>query len=235
MSFKRSEAADRYRQLQGEIEPLLFLARDSDLQAAAVKTALAFADDLERNRLAAITASDEEAANDFLGLISVLRSWAFEMTAYILLKQNEPEKAWDALINAQNGIMGAARASAAFTNLAAKFEHLRDLERYLFPPQTFLSSGFIASSQHCSICQAEYEACDHIAGRPYMGRFCNIEIKGLRLDHVAFVEVPADRRCRVKSHSVPGGIRNQMTWVVSPKPEDMKGSMEVIAAIATSG
>ena len=167
-------------------------------------------------RLTAIMAGSERAANDLLGLAAIGNSLACELEVYVLLKDGASETAWIRLIDAQDAIVAASRASCSFSNLDAKFERLREMEKWLFPPQSFTSAGMIAGRQDCSICRDDYSKCNHIAGRPYMGRFCNVELKNIRPDHVALVEAPYDRRCRVTSFSVTGGSRNKMTWVFTP-------------------
>lgn len=223
-----------YEQLKEEVEPLLFLARDRDLQVQGATLAREFVDKCHGLRLAAIMNRDERAANDLLGLASIGNALAFELDVYVLLKDGRSENAWVQLIDAQDAIAAASRASSSFTNLQAKFDHLRNMENWFFPPQSFTSAGMIAERQDCSICQDAYSKCDHIAGRIYMGRFCNIELKNIRPDHIALVKTPYDRRCRITSFAVSGGERNQMTWVIAPTAEANKGNMTAIVAVANS-
>lgn len=226
--------AAAYETLKGEIEPLLFVARDKGLQQQAGAIVSAFIDQAEGERLSAILAGDGTVANDLLALISVAKSLAAEVNMYVLLKDGESEKAWNLLIDAQDLITAAGSASKSLTNLDAKFDHLRELERWLFPPQSFVSVGLIVTERHCSICQDSYEKCDHIAGRAYMGRFCTLVIKAARPDHIALVESPYDRRCRVTDFAVPSGRRNKMTWVVTPATVDERGNINAILAIEDS-
>jgi len=56
----------------------------------------------------------------------------------------------------------------------------------------------------------------------------------ISVDHVAIVDEPQDRRCRITSMSVAGGKRNQMTWTVTPKEgAEEDGSMEACIAVAS--
>lgn len=218
MSDSQSDIAAGYAVLQQEIEPLLFLVRNSDLQRDAISKAQKFLNRVERARIGAIAEANEVEANSYLGLGAAIAAMMSEMEVYLLIKQDQPEAAWGKLIEAQEGVRAAARASKALTNLDRKFEFLRELETALFPPQIFASAGLIVHEQMCSICQADYEACNHIAGRAYMGRFCSLVIKKATADHVSIVDDPADRRCRVISVGVTNGKRNRMTWVVTPDP-----------------
>lgn len=224
-----------YDDLKEEVEPLLFVARDKRLQEEAAGLVMQFVDRADGERLAAILDRDDRTANDLLALAAIAKSLAAELHMYVLLKEGESEKAWDRLIDAQHYTLAASRASKALSNLEAKFNYLRELERWLFPPQSFMSAGLVAGAQHCSICNDSYDKCAHISGRAYAGRFCNIVLKDLHLDHAALVEAPYDRRCRVVSFSVPSGKRNKMTWVVTPTSDDKAGNTCILLATTGAG
>jgi hypothetical protein len=223
-----------YNALLEEVEPLLFIVRESALQRGAIGQIAAFVDRADQARLEAISLSDAECANLLLGFRSAARSLSAELNMYLLLKQDRPEEAWGALIGAQSELGAAARAHSSF-RFEPKAQHLRAMESHFFPPQVFMSAGMIVREQECSICRADYEKCDHIVGWPYMGRFCTIVLKKVSLDHVAIVEEPANRLCRVVSFKVPGGTRNRMTWVVTPDDETAGEQGPMQAIIATAG
>lgn len=205
----------QYELLRAEVEPLLFVARSTALQKAAALSVQEFRTKIEVHRVAAITAQNEITANNMLGLSAILASLICELETYVLLKEEQPSAAWDKLIDAQDGLNAAMRATVSFANLPNKAKQLRELEASLFPPQTFLSAGLIVKRQECSICQDDYDKCEHIAGKAYMGVFCAVRLSEVTADHVSFVEEPANRRCRVIRFSVPGGHRNKMTWEIT--------------------
>ncbi len=127
---------------------------------------------------------------------------------WLNLKINEPDKAWDDLILAQNSNIAAIRSDEGFGHLLQRSTKLETIEKLIFPPQTFLSTGMLVGSQECSICNEEYENCEHIKGKPYMGEICRWIIKDIiELNHVAIVENPADKRCRI----IKDGEQNRMT------------------------
>jgi hypothetical protein len=194
---------------------LIFLARDRGLQEASRARMLEVEQTINAARLEAASEGDERAANFLLGLQCAARGLASELQVYLLLKKEEPEAAWDALIDTQDALAGALRAGPDFGHLEKSARRARELEGYLFPPQMFLSAGMIVRKQVCTICGQDYSECDHIAGMPYCGEFCAVRLTEVEADHVAIVEEPANRRCRITSFSVPGGTRNRMTWVVS--------------------
>jgi hypothetical protein len=96
----------------------------------------------------------------------------------------------------------------------------------------------IVQSQKCSICGEEYENYEHVKGRPYIGKFCIVSLIPPAVDHVAIVDNPANKRCRILKFSTEGGYRNRMTWVVEPRDNTGKEpsesfTVEGILAIST--
>src|ERR1035437_3189403 len=192
------------------------ITRDGGLQRQA-RTRL---DDLltaiSSEKASAITANNVDYANLLLGCESVAKGIAAEITMWLLLKEGRPDAAWDQLVTAQASIADAPRAHRGFSHLTDHLDRLKAIEQLVFPPQVFLSTGFIVQRQICSICEGDYEDCQHIKGRPYMGKFCTVTLIPSAVDHVAFVENPANKRCRILKFSVEGGQRNRMTWLVEP-------------------
>ncbi|RYF23328.1 MAG: hypothetical protein EOO77_02320 [Oxalobacteraceae bacterium] len=202
------------------IEPLLFLTRDGGMQAEAVAALQQLYTELEGYRASAEVQNSVEPANIFLGFKCIVSSVAEELNVYRLLKMDQSDRAWDALIRSQAGCDAALRAHRSFSYLTPKAQRLRELEKFLFPPLQFVSAGMIVRRQICSICRDEYAACDHLAGKPYCGRFCYVALADVEPNHVALVDVPANRHCRILSVSTPTGQRNVMTSRVS----QMEGS-----------
>lgn len=202
-----------------EVEVLLSIARSSMLQREACKTLGTQAEKLANEKAKAIAAGDEDLSNLLLGCQCVNRSLLAELRMYLLLKEEQPDDAWDQLILAQDSAIDATRAHPGFSHLVQQNAKLEAIEHLVFPPQVFISSGLLAKNQECSICSAEYGECDHLCGKPYMGKLCYIIAKNLSLDHVSIVDLPADKRCRVRSFSVEGGNRNRMTWLVTQSEE----------------
>lgn len=233
-SFALKQAFNR---LAEDVSPLLYVARSGTLQQRAIVDADELIDRIERVRIAAIVAQDAAVANSMLALTCLGKALAGELRMYVLLKGDEPEKAWDMLVSAQQKVDAAMRADRSLTVLGSKAVQLRLLEERLFPPQTFTSIGLLAKTQRCSICRRDYDDCDHVAGRAYMGRFCSIVPEGIATDHVAIVEHPADRRCRLTSQGVPGkGMRNMMSWEIAPSEDGSdtpENAMHGIIAVAT--
>ena len=200
-------------------EVYLCITRDSGCQRDCIQTISQLRSQAADPKVCAIKDQSESVANLLLGYECVFSALLAELEMWVLLKAENPDSAWDKLVAAQTAIVGALRAHAAFSHLGTKLEHLEEIERIVFPPQVFTSSGMIVKRQECSICGHDYEECEHLAGKPYWGEFCSIVVQDCELDHIAIVSDPADKRCRVMRFSAEGGTRNRMTWLVEPDEE----------------
>jgi hypothetical protein len=75
------------------------------------------------------------------------------------------------------------------------------IEKAVFPKLMFGSPSFTVRSSKCSICGQKYGDCDHIKGRPYIGKFCAEIIEEVdNLREVSVVENPANRHARFISY-----------------------------------
>lgn len=202
-----------------EAEVFLSIARASELQEAACKKLEELLKELALEKDVAIKNKSEDYANLLLGCECVAHALIAELRMWLLLKEEKPDAAWDQLVDAQMSSASAARAHDGFRHLEQHYGKLIAIEHLVFPSQVFISSGFIVRHQECSICGEEYGECQHLIGKPYMGRFCHIIAGDLELDHVAIVEHPADKRCRVQHFDAEGGSRNRMTWRVEAEKE----------------
>ena len=219
----------------------LHITRCSELQIAARETLTKFRQKILEMKSEAAKKQNEELANILLGYRCVVDALLGEIEMWLLLKREEPDEAWDKLVDAQKWSTAAARAHEGFSHLVHHHRRLEMIEELLFPPQVFVSAGMRIKHQECSICGREYEDCEHLKGMPYMGEFCNVIISDVELDHVGIVESPADKSCRITEFQVNDGVRNRMTWRVEAKetPGDAAGKGElgfhVTATILRSG
>ena len=200
-----------------KFEEMSIITRDSDLQKEACKEINLFLEELSLSKIKAIEGAREDIANLLLGFQCATNCILSEIKMWLSLKAGDPDLAWGYLIDAQDFALDSTRAHFGFAHNQEKFRYLEQIEKLIFPPQVFLSAGLIVKSQECSICGCEYGECDHLLGRPYMGEFCLIIHKDFSPDHIAMVDVPADKRCRVTDFDVENGSRNKMTWKVNPK------------------
>lgn len=201
-------------------ENMLSIVRGRELQEQACSELAEALAAITAEKQRAIEAEDENYANMLLACECVASALAAEIRMWMLLKSEEPDAAWDQLVTAQMASVDAVRAHEVFSHLKRYVQRLEAVERLVFPPQVFISSGFVVKSQECSVCGWEYEECDHLVGKPYMGKFCYIIARDLEIDHVSIVNCPADKRCRVQKFSDEGGQRNRMTWRIEPSERD---------------
>ena len=216
-----------------EIEGLNNIARDSQLQREACDTLTDVTGWVAQLKTEAIKNDDEDTANLLLGFECVIEFLKSEIRMWLLLKSDQPDEAWRLLVDAQRAAGDAVRSHQGFQHLRAHVERLHQVEKLVFPPQVFASMGIVVRCRRCSICSEEYGECAHLVGLPYMGRICHTIITELeRVDHVAIVSEPANKNCRITSFSVPGGIRNRMTWKIQPYPDETesKGKSQGITA-----
>ena len=215
-----------------------FCTIDSGLQKEASAQIYDFLQQLAEDKAAAVATGDERWANFLLGCECRLKGMRAEILMWVLLKEEKPDEAWRLLVDAQGFTSDAMKSDDGF-QLQPFIDHLAKIERVVFPPQAFMSAGMVCDHEECSICHGDYENCDHIKGRPYMGEFCTVELFGCEPDHVALVDEPASKHCRVHTVSTPEGRRSKMTRLVEPykvgegPPED--GSLLASATILHLG
>ena len=220
MSDNLPQFVQDFNDLVKEAETFLSIARDSGLQKEVIEKLKGKLIDLEAEKNKAIGSHNEDYANLLLGCECVASTLLSEIEMWLYLKTEKTEKAWDFLVAAQMAAIDAARAHDGFRHLEHHNRRLEAIEQLVFPQQVFISSGMIVHKQECSICGGDYDDCEHLIGKPYMGEFCYIIAKDIELDHVSIVESPADKRCRVERFSVEGGTRNRMTWKFEKEDEN---------------
>lgn len=232
MNEEQKKWLDSFNEMIDESAGLLFCTRDSDLQRNAIAGLKQDHGSILAEKDAAVSSQDEKFANVLLGCECLVSAFIAELSMWVLLKEGQPDKAWDQLVEAQTAISGAIRSDDGFAHLARHAEKLQQIEETVFPPQVFLSAGMIVKEQICSICGGDYERCDHIKGRPYMGQFCLVRLIPLEMNHVAMVEVPANKHCRIYEYSVKGGRCNRMTLKITPEPNEQGVTPEGLQAKA---
>ena len=203
-----------------ESEIFLSIARDSELQQEACENLESVLSEIAQEKRIAVENNNEDYANLLLGCECAAKSLHHELKMWLLLKQEKPEEAWDHLVGAQMEATSAVKAHAGFRHVEHHRHRLEIIEKIVFPPQEFVSAGVIIHEQECSICGEDYDECEHLAGKPYMGEFCHKIIKQASADHLSIVETPADKRCRVIHCDVEGGSRNMMTWKIKENTEN---------------
>lgn len=178
-----------------------FIVRGIELQEKAVENLKLLLGDVRKIKQDYIRLKNEPYANMLLSYELFIESLMHEIRMLINIKKENPSTAWEDLVNAQGCIEAALRIGfrkeELLKNYRRKFHYM---EKIFFPPQMFASVGFISKESHCSLCEDDYENCDHVKGMAYMGKMCVEVFKKIhKLEEISIVENPADKRCRVLS------------------------------------
>ncbi|MBI3693643.1 MAG: hypothetical protein HY238_02220 [Acidobacteria bacterium] len=216
MSDTQDSIVHEFERVADEAQTLTFVTRATELQEQACCVVDMFLEKLAACKSTCVNAQDEAGANRILAMELSLGAVRAELQMWIELKRDSPEAAWNSLISAQ----GACEAAVAvrqqigievggLTNLAEK---LLFIERFVFPPQVFTSIGGAAGRRECSVCGKDYEMCEHIKGRAYMGQRCHTRLHDITRGEVSIVTNPANKLCRITHFSDQGKMRNRMTW-----------------------
>ena len=165
-------------------------------------------------------AGNSEAANYLLAMEFVAESFRHELEMYVKLKSDDMDGAWDELIYSQSA---ADHAISAHESVAVPMrdqaERLQRIEDAIFPPQTFMSPGFITRVSHCSICGKSYQDCDHIKGKPYNGELCAEVIEKAEVQEISIVPKPANKHARILAFERGNTKWNQLTLRRAKKEE----------------
>lgn len=145
-----------------------------------------------------VAKSLENEANLVFCIENSLKVLQYELEMLVHIKEDKMSEAWGNLVNAQV-IFGTVVRNYPFNAqfLKGYIERLSNYEKLLFPELHFQSAGGIIKKSKCSICNKDFQKCDHIKGKLYMGEMCCRIITEMELEEVSFVENPANKHCRV--------------------------------------
>lgn len=215
MNKEKEQLIEEFEHLTEDSAKFLFITRGKEFQQEAVDKLTAFKSKISLFKEKAVEKEDEDSANLALGLELFISALISEFRMWIVLKEDDPNKAWDYLADAQLFMRDAAQAHRTVKERAERYANrLYLLEKLLFPPQIFLSPGIIHKREECSICGKEYGECEHIKGKAYMGKICYVIIREIQtFSEVSIVKEPANKRARVYQLTDEDGItRDLMTW-----------------------
>lgn len=225
---------ERFNGIVRQVQAFAFFVRGQEIQEASITTLKDLLSECTTQKRRAIAEQNESDANAYLALEFMTKALIEEFRFYLALKRDAVGAAWDHLVNAQTAVANAMKSHQVASNLGGQHYQFQDpghkgedekdfefggylgrlhlLERLLFPKPTFFSSGLIVRESQCSICASQYEECDHVKGRPYMGELCARVITKCEVLEVSAVSNPADKRARVLSYSDGDGqMRDSFT------------------------
>lgn len=182
-----------------------FITVDIDLQKAEVEVIKIYRNELISQKEKYAKQNLENEANLIYCIENSLLAIEYELQMLINIKENKMNEAWGNLVNAQVIYRIVVRNSYFEINSANGYiERLEEYEKLLFPSMPFASIGGIIKKSHCSICNENYNKCNHIKGKVYNGKLCVREISDIELEEVSFVETPANKHCRAISTEYKG-------------------------------
>ena len=197
-----------------ECERFSFLIRDEEFQIQSITKLEQIKKEVSKEKNIAITNQGERTANIMLSAENVIEALVSELKMWIALKKREYDKAWDLLIEAQSYLRNSYQASTeSGFNFDGYSNKLLFIEMTIFPKPMFMSPAMIIESTLCSICNKNYDECDHIVGKAYMGRLCyQIVNKIKEMKGLAIVEQPANKHARITNFTENGITRDIFTW-----------------------
>lgn len=184
---------------------LCFITRGKEFQIEAIDALASIKKKAEQLKKRAIAPEYEDAANALLSFEEMADALIHELNMWIAVKEEKYAEAWDFLVNAQTAAIDAMRAHSIADHLDGYIAHLSALEKHIFPNHGFVSMGAIVQKSECSICGQEHGTCDHLVGKPYMGKMCYELVLECELEEISFVKNPGIKHCRVMSFTDDDG------------------------------
>lgn len=191
------ELLNNFNEIVNNFQRVIYFTRDLNIQKETLLEIQEYSNDLLTLKKSDINFLDEE-----LNLIAffelTISALISELQMIIHLKNNEMDFAWTSLIKAQTDAALAASNHPINSNqLTGYIDKLNMYEKSLFPEMLFSSIGGIIKKANCSICQEDYDDCEHMKGKIYKGELCVKEIHDIELEEVSIVNNPASKMNRV--------------------------------------
>jgi len=204
--YSRKDVIDSYNDFIDSANSLNLLVRSTRLQKEKISDIDEYIKCIKNFKRQAASKGDEQFANLLFHFQCMLRCVQSSIEMWLHLKDEEYQRAWCCLVDAQE-----------YKDVALKIEDhdgIRRIEDFLgkvrdaiFPPWThYNSAAFSSTIGQCSICGEPFGDCDHIEGLIYSGRLCRrVSIQFLEGHHSAIVSNPRDRRCIITEISKDDG------------------------------
>lgn len=238
--YTREDIIENYNQFIDSGTHLNMLVRSTRLQNEKIDEIEEYVKHIKDFKRQAASQGNESFANLLFHFQCMLRAVQASLKMWVLVKEEEYQKAWSSLVDAEEYTEVAKRAvdhegPRAFSAYLGK---VRDL---IFPKWSrYNSVAFSTTIGKCSICGQSFDECDHVEGVIYMGRLCRrFDLKITDVNHVGIVEHPRDRRCIIPKISNDSGVMidvftQEETGEVREKEEGVAGHMEGIIMSAVT-
>jgi hypothetical protein len=110
------------------------------------------------------------------------------------------ENAWQKMCDSKERIEYAYQFCKPIDIVDWALSHINNLENIFnetFGQGLYTSPEILAQVEICGICGKDIRSCEHVAGMIYDGVHCVSLPQGLHSDGIAFVQNPADPRCKI--------------------------------------
>jgi hypothetical protein len=200
------EFLKKYNNVVQKAQSKAIFVRGIEIQQEQVERLDELLGEIKKQKDIAINEANNTKANLILCFELCANAVKNELLFLISLKEDKPDFAWQALINAENQISLAIRNHPYNGEYLSGYAYRLYLyEKCLFPEMYFASRGCIVSKSKCSICDDYIEKCDHIKGYAYMGFICFEIIQEIKsIEEISLVKNPADKSCRIISFDEKG-------------------------------
>lgn len=205
---------EEFNKLAADCQKFCYMGRAKEFQADASQKLLKLKENAQKVKEEVVSWGDEDSANLILSFEAITEALVNELKMWIAFKEDDPNSAWEYLIDAQGATRAAIQAHPTASHLDNYNQRLHALEKLLFPPQSFISPGMIIERSECSICRQEYGECNHLRGKAYMGKMCARRVTKVRFEEVSLVDEPASKHARILRFTDKGVTRDFMTWRV---------------------
>lgn len=193
------DLVDKFNVMIAGSQNIAIFTRDIILQREELEVLNSFIETAFQLKSKNINRYSETELNLILCLIYSTNAIKSELQMLISLKEGSMDRAWNFLVKAQyqTEIVSKNHPFSDGGYLEGYLSKLFAYERTLFPQMMFGSTGGIIKKTRCSICNDDYEECQHQKGKMYHGELCVREILEIQLEEVSIVKDPANKLCRI--------------------------------------
>ncbi|MEZ4973083.1 MAG: hypothetical protein R2820_07210 [Cyclobacteriaceae bacterium] len=212
---------NEFNELIDTAQTKAFITVGIEIQKDEIEVLRTYRDDLKKLKSEFISKKLENEANLVFLIDNSIHAIQLELEMLVNIKEDNMSAAWGSLVQAQVTIGTVIRNHFLDASFLDGFvDRLSAYEKLLFPSMMFHSVGGIIRKSLCSICNDDYNKCDHLKGNLYMGEMCVHIITKMDLEEASVVENPANKLCRTISIQVNGKSYDTLTLRTLDKDSD---------------
>ena len=183
-----------FLELVQHCEGFCFITIDSEFQKESIIKLNSFKKRISKLKEKVIKLKKEKYANNLLSMEFVINSILNELNMWLSLETKKFNEAWDFFVHSEISCRNSLQVREdIILNFEGRQQKLFLIEKIIFPHQVFLSPGMIIGNSECSICNKDYDDCNHLVGKAYMGKQCHRILKDVKFNEVSIVKEPANK------------------------------------------